>query len=157
MKQIFVFLSLIIASGLLLTNIFTSIVDAPNWGSNIPASIEVARQYYQTSNPGNFFRIFSPINQMLALICVILFWKRGKDVRGFLIVAFLLYVAAEGLTFMYFYPRNDIMFKPGVTDTATLKTAWQEWDTMNWVRTLLIVVGVGCTSMGLHRSYVKRG
>jgi hypothetical protein len=95
MKRIILYLSLIIASGLLLTNIYTSIVDAKSWGSNIPRSIEVAREYYKVSNPGDFFRIFSPVNQLLGLLCVIFFWKQGKQVRITLIAAALLYMVAE--------------------------------------------------------------
>jgi hypothetical protein len=67
MKNVLLFASILIACGLLLTNIYNSLIDAKSWGSNIPKSIETARQYYQTVNPGNFFRIFSPVNQVLAL------------------------------------------------------------------------------------------
>jgi uncharacterized membrane protein len=153
MKTPVLFLSLIIASGLLFTNIYNSIVDAANWGSNIPESIEAARQYFRASNPGNFFRIFSPVSQLLALICVVIFWKRGGSVRYLLIGALLFCVSAESMTFMYFYPRNDIMFTSGTTDVATLRTAWQEWNVMNWIRSILVGAGVVCSSLALHRLY----
>lgn len=152
MKRIFLYFSLIIASGLLLTNIYTSIVDATSWGSDIPNSIETARQYYKASNPGNFFRIFSPVNQLLGLICMIVFWKRSKQVRVLLIVAFVLYMIVESLTFMYFYPRNEIMFVDEM-DLEKVKIAWSEWDTMNWMRTLIMAVGAACSGMALHRTY----
>jgi hypothetical protein len=81
MKRSILFASMGIAAGLVLANIYTSLVDVPAWGSNIPASLETTRQYYKVSNPGNFFRIFSPLNQGLGLLCVLLFWKQGKAVR----------------------------------------------------------------------------
>jgi hypothetical protein len=152
MKIVIVYLSLVIAGGILLTNIYTSIVDARSWGADIPNSIETARQYYKATNPGDFFRIFSPLNQLLALAAIIVFWKRSRKARALLITAFILYVIAEGMTFGYFYPRNAIMFEKPL-DVAAVKAAWQEWDSMNWVRSLLIATGVGCTVMALHRIY----
>lgn len=154
MKRSILFASMAIAAGLAMTNTYTSVVDAPSWGSQLPASLETARKYYQSSNPGDFFRIFSPINQMLGLLCVGLFWKRGGRVRGFLVAAFLLYVIGEGMTFLYFYPRNDIMFTAPITSTEALETAWEQWCRMNWIRTLVIAAGFVCSATALHYSYL---
>lgn len=156
MTKALLYFSLAIASGTTITNIYTSIVDAASWGNDIPASIETARQYYRSHNPGDFFRIFSPLNQLLALACVIAFWRWGKNVRMMLLVALVLYVVAEGLTFVYFYPRNEIMFTMGAMDVKKVSAAWQEWNTMNWIRTLIAAAGVVCTSMALHRIYATR-
>src|SRR5687768_8537342 len=71
-------LSAAVAAGLLFVNVYTSIVDAPNWGADIPNSIVAARNYFSVANPGNFFRIFSPLNQVLALIAVIVCWKVNR-------------------------------------------------------------------------------
>ena len=154
MKKGILYFSLIVASGVTITNLYTSIVDVASWGSDIPASIEAARQYYKSYNPGSFFRIFSPLNQFLALACVITFWRQGKNVRIPLIAAFVLYFTAEGLTFMYFFPRNDIMFTIGASmDVEKIRATWQEWSTMNWVRTFIVATGVIFTSIALHRVY----
>src|SRR3954453_196473 len=111
MKKIVLFASICIASGLLLSNIYTSLVDARSWGSNIPDSIAIARQYFKASNPGNFFRIFSPLNQLLGILVLVLFWKSSLSIRLYLGMALVLYLVAEGMTFGYFYPRNDILFR----------------------------------------------
>ena len=144
-----------VAAGAAVANLYNSIVDAPAWGHDIPASIATAKQYYAATNPGTFYRIFSPINQLLALLSVLLFWKRGGTMRVALLTALLLYFAAEGMTFLYFYPRNDIMFGAVGADVETLQATWKQWSTMNWVRTLLIVAGVVCSAIGLHSSYEK--
>ena len=154
MKNSIIFASMAIASGLVLTNMYTSIVDVPAWGRSIPSSLEVAREYYSTSNPGDFFRIFSPINQLLGLLSIILFWKQGKQIRKFLIAAFVLYVIGEGMTFMYFYPRNEILFASNA-DVQQLQTTWNEWRQMNWARTLVIASGFICSSLALHYYYLK--
>ena len=81
MKITFLFASIALASGLLFTNAYTSLIDATSWGSNIPHSIGAAREYFKNVNPGNFFRVFSPANQVLALLALILFWKSAQKYR----------------------------------------------------------------------------
>ena len=157
MKQIILFSSIVLAGGLLLSNVYTSIIDARSWGSNIPESIATARQYFKTVNPGNFFRIFSPLNQALAIICVIVFWKTSPAIRLHLIIAMVFYMAAEGMTFMYFYPRNAIMFQTAsLTDVDLLRKTWSEWNSMNWVRSILLLCGIVFSCMALHKWYVLR-
>jgi len=155
MKTIILFASIAIASGLLLTNIYTSLIDARSWGSDIPHSIATAREYFKTVNPGNFFRIFSPVNQLLGIIVLLLFWKTSAAIRINLGIALLMYLVAEGLTFMYFYPRNDIMFKTAaLTDIALLKQTWAQWNTMNWVRSAVLLTGIIFSSLSLHKWYL---
>ncbi len=154
MKNILLFGSIALASGLLFTNIYTSLIDAKSWGSDIPNSIATARMYFKTVNPGNFFRIFSPVNQILALVVVILFWKYSPSIRLTLGIAFGLYMIADALTFAFFYPRNDIMFRDAaLTDVDLLKRVWSEWCTMNWVRSLVLFLGLWFSFLSLHKIY----
>lgn len=154
MKIILLFASIVVASGVLMSNIYTSVVDATSWGSNIPHSIEAAREYFKAVNPGNFFRIYSPVNQVLALLALILFWKASPTIRLYLGIAFVLYVLVDVMTFGYFYPRNDIMFKTAqLTDIALLKKTWAEWNTMNWVRSGVVLCGLIFSLIGLDRIY----
>lgn len=143
MKQLFLFASIVLASGLLFTNIYNSMIDATSWGADIPNSIQTTREYFKTVNPGNFFRIFSPVNQVLALVALILFWKTSSRARIFLGTALALYVLGDVFTFAYFYPRNDIMFKTAaLTDIDTITNAWKGWSTMNWLRSAILFAGL---------------
>lgn len=137
-RSILLGLSAALAAGLLFVNLYSSLVDAPNWGADLPTSIEVARKYFSVANPGTFFRIFSPLNQLLAAIAVITCWKVNRyTALAFLATALL----ADALTFGYFYPRNDIMFV-GPMDADAIRIAWEQWSAMNWVRTLLCAANV---------------
>jgi uncharacterized membrane protein len=154
MKTIILFASIVIASGLFLTNMYSSLIDARSWGSDIPHSIATAREYFKMVNPGNFFRIFSPLNQLLGIIALVLFWKTSPEIRLQLGIALLMYLVAEGLTFGYFYPRNDIMFKTAaLTDVELLKKTWSQWNNMNWVRTAVLLTGIIFSSLSLHKWY----
>ncbi|MBK6635378.1 MAG: DUF1772 domain-containing protein [Chitinophagaceae bacterium] len=157
MKTILLFTTITITAGLILVNIYTSLVDATSWGSNIPNSIAAAREYFKTVNPGYFFRIFSPVNQLLGLIVLIIFWKSAPATRLYFGLALVMYLAAEAMTFGYFYPRNDIMFKTAqLTDVELLKKTWSELNTMNWVRTLLLLIGLFLSFLSLHKIYSAR-
>ena len=153
MKNIVLFASVTIAAGLLIANVYNSLVDARSWGSDIPRSIETTREYYKTVNPGNFFRIFSPANQALALLALLLFWRRSPEIRLFLGIALVFYVLSDIITFAYFYPRNEIMMKTPLTEVDTIKKAWKEWSGMNWVRSLFCFIGLVFSFLSLHRVY----
>lgn len=152
MRKFAIMLAITFAAGLLFTNVYTSIVDAPNWGHNIPASLESARAYFQAANPGTFFRIFSPLGQVVALFAVILCWTVDKRVRYFLLAALVIAVSVDVFTFAYFYPRNDIMFVNSlVGSTEFLRETWSQWSFMNWPRSALIALGLAFDFAALNR------
>jgi len=155
MKTIILFISIGIASGLLFVNVYTSLVDAKSWSSDIPNSIATTREYFKTVSPANFFRLFSPINQVLGLLVLILFWKTSPSIRLCLGAAFLLYILGDVFTFAYFYPRNDIMFKTAhLTDVDLLRKTAAEWSAMNWLRSLVILTGLVFSCISLHKIYL---
>jgi len=156
MKKIVLFASIILASGLLFTNLFTSMIDAKSWGCDIPNSVAASREYFKNVDPGDFFRIFSPINQALGVIALLLFWKTSPFIRLALGLALVCYVSAEAMTFIYFFPRNDIMFRDAnLADIDLLKKTWSEWNSMNWVRTGILLIGVLSSSLSLHMIYLR--
>ena len=157
MKQIFLFASISVACGLLFANLYTSLIDSRSWGSDIPNSIAITREYFKTVNPGNFFRMFSPVNQALGIIVLILFWKTSSSIRLCLGAALALYLLAEGLTFGYFFPRNDIMFRNAqLTDVDLLRKTLSEWTRMNWVRSGILLTGIFFSFLALHKIYAIR-
>ena len=154
MKNFVLFASIALASGLLFVNLYTSLIDAKSWGSDMPNSIATSREYFKQVNPGNFFRLFSPLNQVLALVVLILFWKASPSVRLYLGAALALYILADVLIFAYFYPRNDIMFRTAsLTDITLLKKTWSEWNMMNWVRSSVILVGLFFSFFALQKTF----
>lgn len=141
-RIILVGISVVFAAGLLFVNFYNSVVDAANWNAAVPESIAITRQYFSVANPGSFFRIASPLNQLLALITVIACWKYGR-VRYIALGALLLAVSADLLTFGYFYPRLHIMFStPIESNTAAIQAAVNEWSSMNWVRSGMCTLNV---------------
>jgi hypothetical protein len=157
MKLLLLFASTSLASGLLFANIYTSLVDAKSWGANIPKSIETARAYFKTVNPGIFFRMIAPVNLIVALLVLILFWNVSVTVRIYLGMALALHVFVDVFTFAYFYPRNRILFETGsLTDINTLKNAFTGWRTVNWFRSLIMFAGLVFSFLALHKIYIAK-
>jgi Domain of unknown function (DUF1772) len=154
MKNIILFASISIACGLLFVNLYTSLVDVKSWGSNIPNSIATMREYFKTVNPGNFFRLFSPVNQVLGLLVLILFWKSSPSIRLCLGIALAMYILGDVITFAYFYPRNDILGKTAqLTDIDLLRKTVLEWSRTNWIRSLIILTGIFFSFLSVHKIY----
>ena len=129
-----------VASGLLFANIYTSMVDAPNWGRDVPTSILAAREYFSIENPGSFFRVFSPLNQVLALLAVVVSWWAPKGIFPICLAALILAVSVDVFTFTYFYPRNEIMFVAPIDNVDAIRSALSGWQNMNWIRSGMIAV-----------------
>src|SRR5690349_10180867 len=130
-RSVLLGLSAAIAAGILFVNLYTSVVDAPNWGADLPNSIVAARQYFKVANPGSFFRIVSPLNQVVALIAVIACWKLGRA-RYIALASLGVAILIDALTFGYFYPRNEILFAAPIEGSIdSIRMVWQEWSTMN--------------------------
>lgn len=157
MRKIILMAAIAFASGILFVNIFNSIVIAVAYESNIPDSIIATREFFRTVNPGNFFQIFAPLTQVFALLSLIVFWKKVPAARLFLGIAFLCYLSADLFSFLYFHPRNDIMFvvEP-LPDTETLKKLASEWSAMNWLRSFIVFVGVIFSFLSLDKVYATR-
>ncbi|HME87622.1 MAG TPA: hypothetical protein VKE30_00250 [Chthoniobacterales bacterium] len=154
MKKLVLLLSIICASGLTMVSIYNSVVDAQSWSSDIPASIQTARDYFQRADPRRFFFVAGPVNQILILLAIILFWKNGVTLRIYFGISFLMYAGIIALTFAYFIPRDLILFTwPIPEHVDQIRTAAAEWIHMNWARTSLGLIGVLFSFKGLDTYY----
>ena len=157
MKKVILFASVAFASGVFFANIYNSMVNAVATESDIPNSVIAARAFSKTTNPGDFFQIFSPATQVLTLLALVLFWKTAKSVQIFLGIALLCYISGDVLAFTYFHPRSDFMFlTEPVPDAEILKKVSAEWSSMNWVRSFVLLVGVVCSFLAIDTVYLSK-
>src|SRR5205809_7998528 len=157
MKKIILFLSIICASGLTMVSIYNTIVDAQSWGSDIPASIQTARDYFQHVDPRRFYVVVGPINLILILLILILFWKDSISLRVYFGASFAAYAAILILTLAYFVPRDLILFTWSISDhLEQIRTASAQWSAMNWLRSLFGLAGVLFSFKGLDAYYETR-
>src|SRR5262245_32031210 len=116
MKKSIVFLSIICASGLTTLSAYNTVIDAESWGSNIPTSIQTARDYFQHVDPRRFFTVAGPVNLILIVLTLILFWKDSVKIRVYFATSLVLYAAIVILTVVYFVPRDLILFRSSIPD-----------------------------------------
>jgi len=143
-QRIFIFAAIILLASVLFPNVYNSIIDAQNWGSAIPQSLDTARAYFANVNPGHYYRTASPAAQIAALVVLIATWRLGRNARLLAGAALVLAVSGDIMTFAYFYPRNAIMFGPEQDSVEVLREAWAGWNAMNWVRSGVCFVALIC-------------
>ena len=143
MRQVIIFTAIVVTGAVLGANVYNSVVDVPNWGAQIPGSLETARRYFGVRNPGTFFRVASPLSQVLSLLVLIVAWRLGGPTRWLAALALGFGVLGDVLTFAYFYPRNDVMFVQPV-DVQAMTQSWIGWNRMNHVRNLVVLAGLVC-------------
>ena len=157
MKKLILFLSIICASGLTMVSVYNSVVDAKSWGSDIPASIQAARDYFQHVDPRRFYEVAGPVNLILIVLTLILFWKESVSLRFYFAASLACYAAILILTLAYFVSRNLILFTSSIPDhVEQIRTVSAEWNAMNWLRSLLGLAGVLFSFKGLDTFYGTR-
>jgi hypothetical protein len=158
MKKTILFLSIVCASGLTWVTVYNTVIDAQSWGSDIPASIQTGRDYFQHVDPRRFYTVVGPVTEVLVLLTIILFWKDGVSLRIYFAISFLMYAAIVVLTLAYFIPRDLILFRAPIPDhLEQIKVAAAEWKHMNWLRSVLGLVGVLFSFKGLDAYYKTAG
>jgi hypothetical protein len=154
MKLAILFLSIIMASGLTMVTVYNTLVDARSWNSDIPASIQAARDYYKHVDPRRFYLLAGPPTVLLSLLTTMAFWRDSVSLRFYFGTSFVLYAALVILTVTYFVPRDLVLFArpmPGHVDE--IRVAAGQWSRMNWLRTLLGCAGVWFSVRGLDAYY----
>jgi len=106
MKKAILFLSIICASGLTMVSIYNSVIDAASWSSDIPMSIQTARDYFRHVDPRRFYGAAGPVNLTLIVLTLILFWKDSVRLRVCFATSLVCYIGIVVLTLAYFVPRD---------------------------------------------------
>jgi Domain of unknown function (DUF1772) len=137
-----------------MVSIYNTIVDAESWSSNIPTSIQTARDYFQHVDPRRFFTVAGPVNLILIVLTLVLFWKDSVKIRVCFATSLALYAAIVILTLVYFVSRNLILFTSSIPDhIEEIRMAAAQWSHMNWLRSCLGLAGVFFSLKGLDAYY----
>lgn len=119
---------------------YESVVMAPNYERDIPASLALARQFLKRTTPAHYFRIIMPLTQLVLLAGVVASWQ-VEAARSRLLTALGVLVLIDVMTFAFHYPRLAIMFKaPMREDPAQMKHAAREWALGNVARAVLLAL-----------------
>jgi hypothetical protein len=124
--------------------IFAVMVEYPNWFVSVPESLEATRTFYRALHPGYFFQIFGPLMLITGIAFVAVGWRTGPT-RNRVIVSLGIFVAIELLTFLYIYPRLNIMFGPDASRQTVdvLRQAAADFTFADRIRTAMDLVATG--------------
>ena len=133
--------------------IFSVMVEYPNWFANVPASLDATRNFYKVLHPGYFFQTMAPLFLLAGLGFLIAGWRTSA--RNLVLISVLVMVAAELLTFLYIYPRLNILFanESATQAVEVLKQAAREFTTADQIRTGLGVVASGLSIAAMLRFF----
>jgi signal transduction histidine kinase len=136
--------------------IFSVMVEYPNWFANIPSSLEATRNFYQVLHPGYFFQTVGPLSLLSGFGFVIAGW-RIRPVRNLVLISLGMLIVAELLTFIYIYPRLNILFFGIETHSINaLMQAAAEFTLADQIRTGLGVLASALSIAALLRLFRER-
>lgn len=132
--------------------IMETFINFPNWFHDIPASLDVAKNFLQARNPGQFFQTLYPLAILTGMAFVILGW-RIKPARNFILAALILSVGVEFLTFVFIYPLLRIMIVEGtaVHSVEALKQTAGQFTTLNYMRMFFFLIAEVLSLIGLWK------
>jgi hypothetical protein len=132
----------VVAIAMLLgATIYESVVMAPNYERDIPESVMQARQFLRRRTPAHFFRVATPVAQVVLAGGTLASWQ--TPARWFLILALGILLFTDVVTFAFHYPRLRIMFKDPISaDSEKVRSAAREWATGNLGRAVLLVLAI---------------
>lgn len=119
--------------------VYEAVVMAPNYERDIPDSIDIARRFLKRTTPAHFFRLITPVTQILLLGGVVACWS-VSSARWQLLMALGILLCTDVMTFTFHYPRLAVMFKePLPADPERMRRAAKEWTIGNFFRAALLI------------------
>lgn len=123
--------------------IYEMVVIMPLWSANLPSSvIEWNSRPNFIVNPTRFYLPTVITLILSSLLATILNWKSSNQ-KKWLILSTLCAVSAFVFTIIYFFPKNDILFRNqniGLSG-AEISTIAYDWILGNWIRIAIMFVG----------------
>ncbi|GAB2966441.1 hypothetical protein GCM10027048_41040 [Hymenobacter coalescens] len=133
-------------------SLYQIIAEVPNWSTNPAQELRSYQQFFRVSHAGYFFQTMMPLTLLSLLAATALLWNQGSALRRLLLLLLAGLVVNEVFTFVYFMPRNLVLFLPSATsvDEDTVNRMAREWQTANYPR-LAITAGIIYTFLRTHR------
>lgn len=123
--------------------IYEMVVITPLWSANLPNSVlEWNARPDFVVNPTRFYLPIVITLILSSLLATILNWK-SRNQRIWLILSTLCVITAFVFTLIYFFPKNDVLFRgqnAGLTGEEITAIA-NAWIRGNWIRVGMMVVG----------------
>lgn len=140
---------------------YETFINFPNWFADIPASLARVRGFLTVRNPGQFFQTIAPLTILSGLLFVVIGWRRRPQ-RNLVLMAVLLLVGLEVVTFNLVYPKLRILLGRGdsagvVYPTAKLEETAREFLTINGWRLVVMYLAALVSGLAIFQAMRDRG
>lgn len=132
-------------------HLYDLIANVPNWRSGEVDDVRRYRDFYQRSDPKYFFAPLVVALPLVSLIGLVLIWSQGTSLRIISGLAFAIALGVSVWTVRYFVPINNYIWA-GEYDAATLKRYVTGWVRGEYVRIVMIGIGLICAIVAVQMS-----
>jgi len=122
---------------------YEMVVSMPLWSSSLPESvIEWNSRPQYVINPTRFFVPVALTTVLSSALGLIMGWKSGNS-RFWLALSAICAIATLAFTLVYFFPKNDILFRNQFTGLSgeEITAIAKAWIAGNWVRVGIMATG----------------
>ncbi len=151
---LFLWLTVILYSFYFAGHMFDLLANVPNWKSGEINDVSSYRDFYSKSTPKNYFFPIVVGTPVISLITLIFVWNYKNPVTLLIAFSFLISIIVFVFTLRFFVPINEYILKSSEYDAETLKYKVSRWVKMDYVRILMVGVGLITSILGLN-GYLK--
>jgi hypothetical protein len=156
--QFLLWLNTLVFCVYLSAHLFDIFILIPNWRSGTMEDIQLYNAFFHQTNPYDFYKVIMPVSTVLSFSCFIAYAHRGNPMLVFLLIALLIDIGIDLVTWSFFLPINEYLFfeQGGDLQPDRVREYVRSWVTADYLRTGLIVIGFYASLLALHYSYRSR-
>ncbi|MBO0929487.1 DUF1772 domain-containing protein [Fibrella aquatilis] len=122
--------------------LFDVLVNEENLVRGFPDSITHVRNYWKYRNPGDFYKVLSPLFGLSALAATVWYWSDPAGRQWLVLGAIGCFALTQAITVIYFFPGNKILREAPVDEAVAMMQRSRKtrlyWD---YFRQLLTLTG----------------
>lgn len=142
MKRILLFAAVLFYCFHFAGHIYESLVLVTNWKSGEVADVVRYVDFLRVGTPADFFKIAQLGCLLTSLAAFIAAWREKGKVRLFAGMTFLIAIVVMAGTVIVFFPINQYMGSTTNFDPVELKTKVTTWVNFEYVRIVVIALGL---------------
>ena len=136
-------------------HLFDLIVNVPNWKSGEIGSISSYRDFYWETTPKAYFLPLMIGIFLVSLLALISVRGESKTIKLLILTSFLTSIIVFIFTIMFFVPINEYIFSNTEYEPNKLEELVNKWVKFDYLRLLLVGVGLTASILGLNAYYNK--
>jgi glucan phosphoethanolaminetransferase (alkaline phosphatase superfamily) len=136
-------------------HLFDLIVNVPNWQSGEIETISNYRDFYWKTTPKAYFLPLMIGTFLVSLIAYLSVRGENKTIKVYILTCILISLIVFLFTIILFVPINEYIFSTSDYEPDKLEGLVNKWVKFDYLRLLLVGVGLASSILGLNAYYNK--